>query len=181
MVVQSQYPVVYVPVQYQPQFDWGSAFTGIMGVGLLAALAGMAFPTGEERLSPQEELGLLNIQIPRLVEQIDSLNELTTERRQYRASLMKEYRLSVIPSETEMKQRYSRLYLTEKYLAANEKRLGELEVRLIRKQKRRKELQQMLGIRPEEEEKRQVYPYIRPRVPPEQRAAYWHEEPERKP
>jgi hypothetical protein len=81
---------------------------------------------------------------------------------------MQEYGLGVLPSVTEMKK-YPKLRMTDYYLRRAEQDLDRMELSMMIMQKRRKELQTQLGIRPDEGEGvRRIYPAMKKfRPPPE--------------
>lgn len=170
-----QYGNIYYYTEQAPQqLNWDVLFSSIAGIVLVGAVLGMV--TYEEKPSPEEELKVLNLRIRMLEPKIEDLRELTTERREHRDKLMKKYSLTVTPPEAQMREKYRDLYFTQRYLKLNEQELDRMETRMLLMMKRRKELQVMLGMRPEEEPRHRVRPYTRERIHPEETAAYWHEE-----
>lgn len=68
--------------------------------------------------------------------------------RKRRAELMRDYGLSVIPPTALLQTKYRPLFLVDRDLQINEKKYASMEVTKLRKQKRLKELEIALGIRP---------------------------------
>lgn len=107
--------------------------------------------------NPYEELESLNETINKLSYKIDSQKKSVQGTREHERKLMIEYGLGIMPSVVELKK-YPKLRATHYQLVTAEKDLDRMELSLMFKQRRRKELQMKLGIRAEESEARKVYP-----------------------
>jgi hypothetical protein len=69
-----------------------------------------------------------------------TLNKQVTDTRKHRNALMREYGLTITPSQVEMRSKYPTLYHTEDVLAKGERDLNWLDVRAVQLRKRRDEL-----------------------------------------
>lgn len=95
------------------------------------------------------ELAKLEEKIRQLSYVIANQRTATTGTRRYKAQLYKEYGISVSPSLVEMKK-YPKLRKVEFMIKDGEKNLERMEVNMMWKQKRRKELMIGLGLREED-------------------------------
>jgi hypothetical protein len=69
-----------------------------------------------------------------------TLNQQITATRKHRNALMREYGLTITPSQVEMRSKYPLLYHTEDVLKKGESDLGWLDVRAVQLRKRRDEI-----------------------------------------
>jgi hypothetical protein len=140
------------------QIDWGSIFNTSSAMIFMAMAVPIVFRAAED---PYEELTTLNIKINSLVNYlIPNMQESVRGTREHKIELMKQYGLTVLPPTAEMKK-YPHLAATDRVLRKAEEELQRMELNLLLKQKRRKELMQKLGMREEEIPPRKVYPALK--------------------
>lgn len=105
---------------------------------------------------PGAELESINKRISRLRYVMDNAGEALKGTRAHREKLMREYKLYVMPSVTEL-IKYPKLRATELLLRNAEKNYDRMELSMMFLRKKRKELQVKLGVRAEEEGPRRTY------------------------
>lgn len=144
---------------------------GVIVLAMISAMSNsfsaMGMAAGAGRFSdPYEELESLNKRISRLSFRLENQREAVRGTREHKVKLMREYGLTILPSVVEMKK-YPKLKTTDYYLKKAEQDLDRMEVSMLSLQRRRKELQIKLGIRPGEEESvRRVYPAMKKFIEP---------------
>lgn len=149
----------------RPRVDWGSLFNNAFGIAFVGIALGMVFRKPDYS-SLEEELADLNWKIAILVDRVEQQKEAVRGTREYKVRLMKEYGLTVLPPLEELRRTYRPLYNTERYLQMGERRLDNMELGLLLKHRRRKEIMVKLGMKPEEEPPRPRFPAMKKFIPP---------------
>ena len=150
------------------------AAEGVIVLAVISAMANsfgaMGMAAGMSSFSdPYEELKDLNRRVSRLSYAVEQQRESARGTRIHMAKLMQEYGLSIRPSIVEMKK-YPKLRNTDHVLSQAVKKLDGMEVGLMNLQRKRRELQTRLHVRPDEEEgPRRAYPAMKQYVEPARR------------
>jgi hypothetical protein len=151
------------PSQESTGFDFNSMMTGIMGVGVVGAMAGMFIP-----VNPEEEYRQLNERIRKLSFALESRRDSTISLRRHiygSEGLLWKYGYQYVPPLVELKKHRdlrASLFNLEDY----EKELARMETSMTLMQKRKKELAQKLGYREYEIEPRPHYTAMKKFTPP---------------
>ncbi len=151
------------PSQENTGFDFNSMMTGIMGIGVVGAMAGMFIP-----VNPEEEYRQLNKRIGTLSFALESRRDSTTGLRQHiygSDGLLHRYGYQYVPPLVEL-NKHKDLRASLLNLETNEKELARMETSMTLLQKRRKELAQKLGYKEYEAEPRPHYTAMKKFTPP---------------
>jgi len=133
---------------------------GVIALAMVSALSqsmstlGMGFASYS---NPHEELKSISRQIFILNTKIERQREGIVSLRHHKEKLMHDLKVTLLPSEVEMKRKYPKLYYSDRYLRDYEKQLDRMEVRMMLLKKRRKDLSIKLGLREGEDVERTRY------------------------
>lgn len=128
--------------QVSPLAILPDVFTGMFAIMMIGMMVGMV----AVKKDPKQELAELDESIRKMSFVKNNLNDIVTGHRNQVNKLMREYGITIIPSVAEMRQKYPKLYFAEQYLSSTEKNLDRVELNMMLKQKRRKQLRGMLGM-----------------------------------